>query len=243
MHEILKHHPAFIRYSENLIILPEGVTFEGGDLLVVSRKTILIGNSQRTSFGGLMSIVRILLENTEIEQVIMFNLPKERYCMHLDTVFTFMSETECMTYPPLIELSGLNHIVSFEKYPNSDKLITTTFPDLQTALSEIEGHSYKFASCGGSSFLNQQREQWTDGANLFALAPGVVLGYGRNSKSFDELAGMGYRLVTAQGFLSYHAESDFELGDKIAIRLEGSELSRGRGGPRCMTMPISRISA
>lgn len=242
MHAVLKHHPSFSDYSDKLIKLPEGVTFEGGDLLVLSDRVVLLGDSQRTSFGGILSIVKNLFDRTDYEQVIMIDLPKNRYCMHLDTVFTLLSDDECMTYPPLINLSGLNHIARFEKDPHTDKLLTTLYPDLHTALSESIDVDLKFASCGGATPLNQQREQWTDGANLFAVAPGVVIGYGRNSESFEELSRMGYRIVTARGFLSYHAESDFDLGDKIAIRLDGSELSRGRGGPRCMTLPISRIS-
>jgi arginine deiminase len=160
--------------------------------------------------------------------------------MHLDTVFTFMSETECMAFPPIINQNGLNNTLCFSKDPNSDKLLTKIYVDLKTALEHTLDRDLTFASCGGPNLLAQQREQWTDGANLFSLAPGVVLGYGRNSESFNELARLGYRIVTAEGFLSYHAESSFEPGEKLAIRLEGSELSRGRGGPRCMTMPISR---
>jgi arginine deiminase len=240
MHTVLKHHDAFKNYAKNLIKLPKGVTFEGGDFLVASDKVVLIGDSQRTSLGGIISIAETLLSETGYEHVILFNLPKERYCMHLDTVFTFMSETECMAFPPLVNLDGLNNTLSFSKDPNGDKLLTTTYKNLHSALDQTMDVDYTFAACGGPNLLNQQREQWTDGANLFALAPGVVLGYGRNSESFNELSRLGYRIVTAEGFLSYHAESIFEPGEKLAIRLEGSELSRGRGGPRCMTMPISR---
>jgi len=240
MHTILKHHNAFSGYSDNLIKLPKGVTFEGGDLLVASDKVILIGDSQRTSLGGIYSIVQELFAHTNYENVILYNLPKDRYCMHMDTVFTFMSENECMAFPPLIGQSGLNNTLSLSRDPNSDNLLTALYPDLHAALQETSGIDYTFAACGGPNLLTQEREQWTDGANLFAVAPGVVIGYGRNSESFNELARLGYRLVTAEGFLSYHAESDYEPGEKLAIRLEGSELSRGRGGPRCMTMPISR---
>jgi arginine deiminase len=88
--------------------------------------------------------------------------------------------------------------------------------------------------------LGQRREQWTDGANLFAVAPGVVLGYDRNEKTFAGMADKGYRIVTAEGFLSFYESSTFEPGEKMAIKLDGYELSRGRGGPRCMTMPICR---
>jgi len=240
---VIAHHPSFSAFHDKVIKLPKGVTFEGGDLLVASADTVVIGNSERTSFGGLISVVRELFNRTKIENVIMVNLPPERSCMHLDTVFTFASPTECVVFPPLIELSGLNNVVSFSKGADALQLTTRIYQNLQEALESTLGRSITFAPCGGSDSLSQRREQWTDGANLFAVAPGVVLGYDRNLKTFDEMSRLGYRVVTADGFLSYYQVSDYQPGEKIAIKLDGHELSRGRGGPRCMTMPISRESA
>jgi arginine deiminase len=240
MHVVLRYHPAFDHCRDRIIALPKGVTFEGGDLLVPSDRTVLIGSSERTSFGGVMSVARHLIDKTSIENVIMVNLPHDRSCMHLDTVFTFASETECMAYPPLIGLSGLSNVVCFSKSDEAGLFHARPFENIKAALELHLNRELTFAACGGSDLLSQQREQWTDGANLFAVAPGVVLGYERNSRSFEELAKLGYRVVTTEGFLSYHAESDFEPGEKIAVKLDGNELSRGRGGPRCLTMPLAR---
>jgi arginine deiminase len=104
----------------------------------------------------------------------------------------------------------------------------------------LTGRNLTFVPCGGHSPLSQEREQWTDGANFFAPASGVIIGYERNEQTFDMMREHGYRVVSADGFLSYHSESDWQLGEKTAIKLDGQELSRGRGGPRCMTLPISR---
>ncbi len=237
---VLNYHPAFSESKDRVLVLPEGVTFEGGDLLVASEKVVIIGHSERTSFGGVMSIAKHLLARTEIEHVLMVNLPKERSYMHLDTVFTFASDTECLTFPPIIDLDGLNNIVSFSAGTEGAELQTTTHQNLREGLNELLGLEIDFIPCGGDDPLSQQREQWTDGANLFALAPGVVVGYHRNIRTFEEMAKRGYRVVSAEGFLSYHKESSFDRGEKLAIKLNGHELSRGRGGPRCMTMPLSR---
>lgn len=238
---VASYHPAFETHRDHIIKLPPGVTFEGGDLLVASSDTILIGQSERTSFGGVISVARRLLADTSIKNVIMVNLPQERSCMHLDTVFTFASPNECVAFPPLIDPSGMNNVMTFSAANGTESLHGRIEQNLQGALERCLGRSMTFVPCGGSNRLSQQREQWTDGANLFAIAPGVVVGYERNQKTFDEMAQLGYRVVTADGFLSYYQESTWEPGERIAIKLDGYELSRGRGGPRCMTMPIARV--
>ncbi|MBT3449317.1 MAG: arginine deiminase [Bacteroidetes Order II. Incertae sedis bacterium] len=237
---VVSHHPAFAKFKDHVIKLPKGVTFEGGDLLVASDDTIVIGNSERTSLGGVISVARALFAATEIQNVIMVNLPNERSCMHLDTVFTFVSPDECVVFPPLIDLSGLNNVITFSRGDEPDNLVSRVHENLHSALEYNLKRSITFVPCGGLDPLSQQREQWTDGANFFAIAPGVVIGYDRNGRTFDEMASLGYRVVTAEGFLSYYQESTWEPGEKIAIKLDGYELSRGRGGPRCMTMPIAR---
>ena len=237
---VVHHHPAFAAWTDRIIKLPKGVTFEGGDLLVASSDTVIIGNSERTSFGGVISVARELFARTDIEHVILVSMPHERSCMHLDTVFTFAAPDECVVFPPLIDLDGLNNVATFSRGDTPGTLSTRMWNTLHQALEHHLGRTMTFLPCGGNDRLGQQREQWTDGANLFAVAPGVVLGYDRNERTFELMAEQGYRVVTAEGFLSFYESSSFEPGEKMAIKLDGYELSRGRGGPRCMTMPICR---
>jgi len=121
------------------------------------------------------------------------------------------------------------------------RFITDMRPSFRDAIQELLQREIEFISCGGAEPHQQEREQWTDGANVFAAGPGAIIGYERNRRTFEGLRNHGYRIVTAESFLSYYEHSDYTPGaEKLAIQLAGTELSRGRGGPRCMTLPIAR---
>ena len=231
---IYRHHPRFAGAS--LISVPDDVFFEGGDLLVVSETVVMIGQSERTSLGGVMHVAQQLLERTAVEHVVMVNLPKERYCMHLDTVFTFADDETCLVFPPIIEDAN-NQTFHLEAGDEPGRFRMRVLPSVRAALDELTGRTHTFVPCGGADPVNQRREQWTDGANMFALKPGVVVGYDRNARTYEALEAVGFETVGADAFLEAGADA---AGRRLAIRLTGNELSRGRGGPRCMTMPLRR---
>lgn len=243
MRVVLRHHPLFAGIQERLIELPPHVHFEGGDLIVVNEEVVLIGHSERTSLGGVMAVTKALLERTSVEHVLMVNLPKERYCMHLDTVFTFASETECAVFPPIIETDEFDvlHFAAADlDAEGRDRFVIEVWPNIREPIRALTGRELEYIRCGGERLIDQRREQWTDGANLFALAPGMVVGYERNQRTYDAFRDHGYHVVDAESFLDYYGEGPIPLDRRIAIQLRGHELSRGRGGPRCMTMPLRR---
>ena len=235
---VFQFHPRFAEARQRLIELPEEVSFEGGDLLVVSDKMVLIGQSERTSLGGAVHVARELLARTSIEHVLVVNLPKRRACMHLDTVFTFADESTCVVFPPIIE-GYRDNVYELRSGASGDEFAMRVHTSLHAALEELTGHEMTFIPCGGDA-ISQQREQWTDGANLFALRPGLVVGYTRNRETYAKMREHGFHVVGAEDFLQFYGDGDLPTNGKIAIRLEGNELSRGRGGPRCMTMPLAR---
>ncbi len=244
---IFHHHARFADAQDRVIELPQDVSFEGGDLLVVNERVVMIGQSERTSLGGVMRVARELLARTTVEHVLMVNLPKERYCMHLDTVFTFADDETCVVFPPLIEESRdqVFHLEAGDE-PESDgprQFRLRVLPSVREALEEVAGLRPTFVRCGGDDPVRQRREQWTDGANLFAVRPGLVVGYSRNRATYDALRAEGFHVVDAESFLDFYGDSAATTTDRIAVRLSGNELSRGRGGPRCMTMPLVRTDA
>lgn len=238
MRTIINHHPLFAGIKKNTITIAGRQSIEGGDVMIASEKIVLIGMSERTSFSGLMTVAEKLLSQG-VEHVLAIDIPKQRSSMHLDTIFTFVDVDECVVFPPAITEQTHNVI---DLFSGGDFVKTRQCSSLKQTLEELSGHSFTFIKCGGEERINQYREQWTDGANFFAIAPGVVVGYGRNTQTFKTMVGHGYRHMDQYEFIEeYNGRGiDTTQKNKIAISFEGHELCRGRGGARCMTLPISR---
>lgn len=239
MEMVIKYHPLFSDISQNTIKISDQESIEGGDVLTASDKVVLIGMSERTSFSGLMTATEGLLKQG-VERVLAVDIPKQRSSMHLDTIFTFASDDECIVFPPAIT-ERQHNVVSLRSHNGS--VIAESMPSLKEALEKLLDRDFTFINCGGQNRTNQFREQWTDGANVFALAPGIVVGYERNTNTFLELKEHGYQLMTQYEFIEEFENTPFDPKDKkIAISFLGHELCRGRGGARCMTMPIARTT-
>jgi len=238
MELILINSDIFSKVKNRIIYTDGSQSIEGGDVLVASDKVVLIGMSERTSFSGLMGVAGQLLSGN-VEHVLAVDIPKKRSSMHLDTIFTFSDVNECVVFPPAIE-EQTDNVVELTK--SGDQIISKQQPSLKHALETLMEQEFTFVRCGGDERTTQFREQWTDGANVFALAPGVIVGYERNTKTFEALAEHGYKIMDQFDFVDQYADRSFNPDEsgKIAISFQGHELCRGRGGARCMTLPILR---
>jgi arginine deiminase len=215
-------------------------TLEGGDILVARRDLILVGVTERTNRAGVELLAESLKASvSEVRSMLVVQLPKQRSFMHLDTVFTIVSRNECLIYPPCILPRG-DQAASVTSVDLTKRNIRfTEQPSLLGALKK-KGMDLEPIFCGGEKAVDQQREQWTDGANAFALAPGIILLYERNVRTAEELARHGYHIVYEDDLLLGRAELETWTDRKYALQMQGHELSRARGGPRCMTMPLER---
>ncbi len=240
METIVKFHPLFDAVRDNAIRISGAQSIEGGDVLVESKELVLIGMSERTSFTGLMKAADGLL-SSGVKTVLAVDIPKQRASMHLDTIFTFASNNECIAFPPAI-MEQQDNVVALQQVNGAVQ--AESRPSLQSALNEFSKKDYTFIKCGGEKRTNQFREQWTDGANVFALAPGVIVGYERNTNTFNTLVDHGYSYMNQFEFIEEYEGKGLDLNqdNKIAVSFQGHELCRGRGGARCMTMPISRAA-
>jgi arginine deiminase len=215
-------------------------TLEGGDVLVPRRDLLCVGISERTNRAGIEQLARSLkASGAGVKSLIVVELPRQRSFMHLDTVFTFISRNECLIYPPVI-LPGGSQAAKITSIDLTKKSIAYTDQKSLLGALKKKGLDLEPIHCGGPRAVDQQREQWTDGANAFALAPGVVLLYERNVKTAEELDANGYHIVYEDDLLLGRTELETWTDKKYAIQIQGHELSRARGGPRCMTMPLDR---
>ena len=247
-HPRLKHHTDHDKWFDQVTPLVRGeikapVSLEGGDILVLSHKVLAVGCSERTSADAIHLLAESLRahhaeDGTSFDHLLMVLMPKKRSAMHLDTIFTRTSEDECLVYPPYF-LEGSRELLNVTSIDlRHPELRMSTHPSLLKALKTL-GIDLKPIFCGGNDFIMQQREQWTDGANAFCLAPGVITSYGRNIATAEALDKAGYHVVTAKEVLA-DPKLDLLDGRKHLVQIEAGELSRARGGPRCMTMPLSR---
>ncbi|HSP17584.1 MAG TPA: arginine deiminase family protein [Thermoanaerobaculia bacterium] len=215
-------------------------TLEGGDILVARRDVLLIGMTERTNRGGVEQVIESLrAAGSPIRTVIIVEMPKQRSFMHLDTVFTFTSRNECLIYPPVI-LPGGSQAAKVVRADLTKRRVE--YKEQKSLLGTLKrlGFDLDPIYCGGKQAVDQQREQWTDGANAFTLAPGIILMYERNVKTAEELAAHGYHILYEDDLLLGRVELETWTDKKYALQITGHELSRARGGPRCMTMPLER---
>ena len=216
-------------------------TLEGGDVLVARRDLLLVGVTERTNKAGVETLIRSLEKaNAGVKSVIIVDIPRQRSFMHLDTIFTFINRHECLIYPPVILPSGGQAAkVTMVDLTKKRSVAYTEQKSLLGALKKRRIDLEPIA-CGGPNAVDQQREQWTDGANAFALAPGIILLYERNVRTAETLAKHGYHIVYEDDVLLGRTELETWTDKKYALQIAGNELSRARGGPRCMTMPLQR---
>ena len=224
----------------NLIDNPQ-VIMEGGDILVAREDVLIIGNGVRTTPQGVDFMIERLRSSCPRGRynVIVQQLPSEpESFIHLDMVFTLLDRDKCMVFKPLITQANQYQTVHITI---DDGVVTSIRPvsGILNALKKL-GMDLKPIVCGGSDEWDQEREQWHSGANFFAFAPGKVISYARNVHTLEELSKNGFEVVRAADFISGTADGAVLGENPCVVTIDGSELPRGGGGARCMTMPLSR---
>ncbi|PLR76204.1 arginine deiminase [Bacillus sp. V3-13] len=221
MEYIINYHPRFAGF-EIPVWLDRDYPFsiEGGDELILSNEIVAIGVSERTSAKAIEKLaINLFKKQDSIKKVVAVEIPKCRAFMHLDTVFTMVDHDKFTIHPAILGPQGNMNIYILEKGAEEDNVAISHRSNLQEALKEVLGLSeLVLIPCGGEDEIASSREQWNDGSNTLAIAPGVVVTYDRNYISNDLLRQQGIEV----------------------LEIASSELSRGRGGPRCMSMPIYR---
>lgn len=213
---IFEHNPKFIN-TPRWYDRAKTSSLEGGDILILSPEVLAVGISQRTEGDSIDTLAETVLTRSKtFKKILAFNIPKSRSFMHLDTVFTMVDRDKFTVHPNI--LSRITVFV-MELDENNKMKIHQEDGRLDDILKKhLQLDSVQLIPCGEGSEIDAAREQWSDGSNTLAIAPGEVVVYSRNYVTNRSLE---------------------EAGIRIHV-IPSAELSRGRGGPRCMSMPLWR---
>lgn len=214
---IFEHHPDFAGKVPKYFNRYSPYNIEGGDILNLNDHILAIGISERTSADAIEELARNIFEDTtsKVDTILAFEIPNKRAFMHLDTVFTQV-DYDKFTYHPGI--MGTLRVFEIKEDGEGGINVKEKNAKLEKILEEYLQKDITLIPCAGGDKIASEREQWNDGSNTLAIAPGVVIVYDRNNETNEVLRNAGLKV----------------------LEMHSAELSRGRGGPRCMSMPLIR---